>query len=189
MAIKVGGTVVIDDSRVFSNLGTALAVNVGGTGNATLTANNIIIGNGTSAVANTNLLTKIHANTTGATAGTGEYIKSIGYADTVVALGNSGATMNIDCYTGAVFTATLSQNCTFTLRYPVSSGATSFTLILTNTFASNTVAWAGGSFKFPGGAASLSRTTTANAIDVWVFFSPDSGVTWYGNIAMKNLVA
>jgi hypothetical protein len=49
------------------------------------------------------------------------------------------------------------------------------------------VAWAGGTFKFPGGAASLSRTTTANAIDVWFFFTPDGGTTYYGSIPMKNL--
>jgi hypothetical protein len=51
------------------------------------------------------------------------------------------------------------------------------------------VAWAGGSFKFPGGAASLSRTTTANAIDIWFFFTPDGGTTYYGSIPMKNLIA
>jgi hypothetical protein len=53
--------------------------------------------------------------------------------------------------------------------------------------AGRTVAWAGGTFKFPGGAASLSRTTTANAIDVWFFFTPDGGTTYYGSIPMKNL--
>jgi hypothetical protein len=55
--------------------------------------------------------------------------------------------------------------------------------------AGRTVAFAGGSFKFPGGAATLSRTTTANATDIWVFFTPDGGTTYFGNIAMKNLIA
>lgn len=183
MAIKVGGTIVIDDSRVFSNLGSALSVGNGGTGVQTLTANNIIIGNSTGAVANTNLLSKTHAVTTG------EYIRGIGYADTVVILGDSGTAANIDVYSGGVFTANLSANCTFTLRYPVATGASSFTLILRNSFASNTIAWAGGSFRFPSGASNLSRTTAANAIDIWVFFTPDGGTTWYGNIALKNLAA
>jgi hypothetical protein len=87
-----------------------------------------------------------------------------------------------------VFTATLNGSATITLRYPVATGASSFTLILTNDATpGRTVAWAGGTFKFPGGAASLSRTTTANAIDVWFFFTPDGGTTYYGSIPMKNL--
>jgi len=49
MAIKVAGTTVIDDSRVLQNLGSALTVSNGGTSSTTLTANNILVGNGTSA--------------------------------------------------------------------------------------------------------------------------------------------
>ena len=121
---------------------------------------------------------------------TGNFVKAVGYADTVTALGNTGTAINIDITSGGVFTATLTGSCTFTLRYPVSSGASSFVLILTNDATpGRTVAWAGGSFKFPGGAASLSRTTTANAIDVWFFFTPDGGTTYYGSIPMKNLAA
>lgn len=50
MAIKVSGTVVIDDSRVLSNLGAALTVSNGGHGQTTLTANSLVVGNGTGAV-------------------------------------------------------------------------------------------------------------------------------------------
>jgi hypothetical protein len=121
---------------------------------------------------------------------TGNYIKAIGYADTVTALGNTGAAINLDVTSGNVFTATLDQSSTITLRYPVATGSSSFTLILTNgTGGPYTVAWAGGTFKFPNGAASLARTTTANAIDVWFFFTPDGGTTYYGSIPMKNLSA
>lgn len=49
MAIKVGGTTVIDDSRVVQNLGSALTVSNGGTGANTFTANNVLLGNGTGA--------------------------------------------------------------------------------------------------------------------------------------------
>jgi hypothetical protein len=127
---------------------------------------------------------------TAAAVTSGTYIQAIGYADTVVALGNTGAAINLDVVSGGVFTATLTGSATITLRYPVATGASSFTLILTNdATAGRTVAWAGGSFKFPGGAASLSRTTTANAIDVWVFFTPDGGTTYYGSIPMKNMTA
>jgi len=48
MAIKVAGTVVIDDSRVVSNLGSALTVSNGGTSAGSFTANSLLVGNGTS---------------------------------------------------------------------------------------------------------------------------------------------
>jgi len=111
------------------------------------------------------------------------------WADQVSALGNSGTATTITCTAGNVFTATLTGNCTFTLSAPsttTANTATSFTLILTNdATAGRTVAWAGGTFKFPGG--SVTRTTTANAVDVWFFFSPNGGTTWYGSIPMANL--
>jgi len=151
----------------------------------TLAANNVLLGGGSAtAITSSSLLA------TSAAVTTGTYIKAVGFADTVTALGNTSTAINLDVTSGGVFTATLTGNATITLRYPVSSGASSFTLIMTNDgTAGRTVAWAGGSFKFPGGAASLSRTTTANAIDVWVFFTPDGGTTYYGNIAMKNMTA
>ena len=112
------------------------------------------------------------------------------YADTVYALGNTGTASTITLTNGNVFTATLTGNCTFTLSAPIATGASSFTLILTNDgTAGRTVAWSGGTFLFPGGAATLSRTTTANATDIWAFFTPNGGTTWYGNIVMKDVKA
>ena len=114
------------------------------------------------------------------------------YSDKVVALGNSGTATTINLNQGNVFTATLTGNCTFTLAgsNANSNRGSSFTLILTNdATAGRTVAWAGGTFRFPGGAASLGRTTAANAVDIWVFFTPNNGTTWYGNISMKNMIA
>lgn len=184
MAIKVAGTTVIDDSRVLQNLGAALTVGNGGTGATSLTANSFLFGAGTSAITPTTLLARTHGVTTG------DYVRAIGYADTVTAIGNTGTAVNLDVQSGGVFTATLTGNCTFTLRYPVATGASSFTLILTNDgTAGRTVAWAGGTFAFAGGAASLSRTTTANAVDVWVFFTTNGGTNWTGNIAMKDVKA
>ena len=110
------------------------------------------------------------------------------FSDKVVAIGNTGTAQTINCNTGTVYTATLTGNCTFTLATPNSTAnrATSFTLVLTNdATASRTVAFAGGTFKYPGG--SVSRTTDANATDIWFFFSPDNGTTWYVTIPMKNL--
>lgn len=110
------------------------------------------------------------------------------FSDKVSALGNTGSAKTIDISTGQLFTATLNDNATLTLSNPNSNSnrASSFTLILTNDGTPNrTVALAGGSFKYPGG--SISRTTTANAIDIWFFFTPDGGTTYYVTLPMKNL--
>ena len=191
-AIVLGGgsaaavTSTTTGTGVVTAVGTAINT-TGGlvTQSGTLAANNVLLGGGSAAaVTSSNLLA------TSAAVTSGTYIKAIGYADTVVALGNTGTAINLDVVSGGVFTATLNGNATITLRYPVATGASSFTLILTNDATpGRTVAYSGGSFKFPGGAASLSRTTTANSIDVWVFFTPDGGTTYYGNIAMKNMIA
>jgi hypothetical protein len=187
-AVTVAGTLAV------ANGGTGLAAGTSGgilaytaTGvlasSAALTANNVVVGGGAGvAPSSTNLLAIAAAVTSG------NYIRAIGYADTVTALGNTGSAINLDVTSGNVFTATLDQSSTITFRYPVATGSSSFTLILTNGAGGPfTVAWAGGTIKFPGGAASLSRTTTAGAIDVWFFFTPDGGTTWYGSIPMKNL--
>jgi hypothetical protein len=54
MAIKIGGTTVIDDSRNFtgisiSGLTTPLSIGQGGSGANTFTANSVLLGNGSSA--------------------------------------------------------------------------------------------------------------------------------------------
>jgi len=155
------------------------------TSSAVLAANKVVIGGGAGVVPSTTTLLGIAAAVT-----TGSYIQAIGYADTVTALGNTGTAINLDLTSGGVFSATLNGNATITLRFPVATGAASFTLILTNDATpGRTVAYSGGTFLFPGGAAALSRTTTASAVDVWVFFTPDGGSTYYGNIAMKNMTA
>jgi len=110
--------------------------------------------------------------------------------ETVVAIGNTSTAANINLSLGTVFTANLNGNATLTIINP--GTVSSFTLILTNDATpSRSVAFAasGGSFKFPGGAASLSRTTTANAIDVWFFMTPDGGTSYFGSQPMKNLIA
>jgi hypothetical protein len=110
------------------------------------------------------------------------------FSDEVTALGNTGAAVTIDCDDGNVFTATLTGNATITLASPnsTSNRATSFTLVLTNDATpSRTVAFAGGTFNYPGG--SVSRTEDANATDIWFFFSPDNGTNWYVSIPMKDL--
>ena len=110
------------------------------------------------------------------------------FSDKVTAAGNTGSALTINANLANVVTATLNGNATLTLATPnaVANRSTSFTLILTNDGTPNrTVALAGGTFYYPGG--SISRTTTANAIDIWFFFSPDGGTSWYVTLPMKNL--
>ena len=110
------------------------------------------------------------------------------FSDKVVALGDTGSAITIDCNDANVFTATLNGNCTFTLATPngVSNRATSFTLVLTNdSTPGRTVAFAGGTFYYPGGI--INRTTDANATDIYFFFSPDGGTSWYVTLPAKNL--
>ena len=109
------------------------------------------------------------------------------FSDGVTALGNTGTAVTIDCDDGNFFTATLNGNATITLATPnsTSNRATSFTLLLSNdSTAGRTVAFAGGTFYYPGG--SISRSTEANYVDLYFFFSPDGGTNWYVTLPAKN---
>ena len=110
------------------------------------------------------------------------------FSDKVVAIGDTGSATTIDCNDGNVFTATLNGNCTFTLAATngTANRATSFTLVLTNDATpGRTVAFAGGTFYYPSGI--INRTTDANATDIYFFFSPDGGTSWYVTLPAKNL--
>jgi len=148
MAIKVGGTTVVDDSRV-ANVASFQV-------------------NGTTVVDSNRVLTT----------------RKI--VETVVAIGNTGTAATIDLSAGTVFTATLNGNATLTITN--AGTVSSFTLVLTNDGTGGrtvTFAYSGGTFRAPGG--SVSRTTTANATDVWFFFTTNGGTNWNYAIPMANL--
>jgi hypothetical protein len=110
------------------------------------------------------------------------------FSDDVVALGSTGAATTINLAAGTVFTATLTDNCTFTFANPngTASTASSFTLILTNDATpSRSIVWPA-TVEYSDGAAPA-RTETANAKDIWFFFTPDGGSVYYGSIPIKNL--
>jgi hypothetical protein len=110
------------------------------------------------------------------------------FSDKVTAIGNTGAAATVDLSLGTVFTATLTDNCTFTFSNPngVATTASSYTLILTNDATpSRSIVWPG-SVEFSDGTVPA-RTETANATDIWFFFTPDGGSTYYGSIPLKNL--
>jgi hypothetical protein len=107
------------------------------------------------------------------------------YTETVYAQGNTGTSTTLNLVNGNVFTATLTGNCTFTFTTGVTSGAASFTLILTNdATAGRSITWPV-AVKWPNNTIPV-RTTTANATDIWSFFTPNNGTTWYGNVALYN---
>lgn len=107
------------------------------------------------------------------------------YTEKVSNLGSTGVSTTINLADGNVFTATLTGNCTFTFNTGVATGAASFTLILTNDgTAGRSIVWPA-SVKWPNNVTPV-RTTTANATDIWSFFTPNNGTTWYGNIALYN---
>ena len=123
--------------------------------------------------------------------GTGEVVTSKfmrgTFSDKVTAIGNTGAAATVDLSLGTVFTATLTDNCTFTFSNPngVATTASSYTLILTNDATpSRSIVWPA-TVLYSDGAAPA-RTTAANATDIWFFFTPDGGSTYYGSIPIKN---
>jgi hypothetical protein len=84
------------------------------------------------------------------------------FSDDVVALGSTGAATTINLAAGTVFTATLTDNCTFTFANPngTASTASSFTLILTNDATpSRSIVWPA-TVQYSDGAAPA-RTETA----------------------------
>lgn len=197
------GLTTLNASNVTSG---TLAVSTGGTGLNSGNSGSLLYFSGTTTIASSNVLdsneiivgggagvaprTSNTLTLTSAVTSAKSYIRASAFAETLVALGNTGTAINLDIVDGGVFTATLTGNATITLRYPVATGVSSFTLILTNdATAGRSVAWSGGTFIWPNGAASLNRTTAANAIDIWTFFTPDGGTTYYGNIAMRNMSA
>ena len=124
--------------------------------------------------------------------GTGELVTSKfmrgTFSDKVTAIGNTGAAATVDLSLGTVFTATLTDNCTFTFSNPngVATTASSYTLILTNDATpSRSIVWPA-SVEFSDGTVPA-RTTAANATDIWFFFTPDGGSTYYGSIPIKNV--
>ena len=204
MAIKIAGTTVVDDSRNITNI---VGASLGAVGNLTVTGGSsgqILSTNGSgglSFTSNAPTATTAGSATTAGTVTTAAQpnITSVGSLtgltvngqfnlkelnETAVALGNTGTAKTIDLTQGTVFTATLTGNCTFTISNP--NAVSSFILILLNdATAGRSVAFSGGTFKYPGG--SVTRTTTANKTDIWFFTTPNTGTTYYGSIPMANM--
>lgn len=173
----------VNANEILKFTATGSAVNEITLANAAAAANPVISATGN----DTNIGISLTPKGTGEVLATASYLTGV-FSDKVTVIGNTGTAQTIACTSGTVYTATLTGDCTFTLSAAnsVASRGTSFTLILTNDATpSRTVTLAGATFKYAGGA--IARTTTANAVDIWFFFSPDGGTTFYVSIPMKNV--
>ena len=153
-------------------------------GNATSAYYASIAGYSTNAVNATNATYATYATTAGiATNLSGGTLKN--YSETINVVGNTGTASTINLANGNFVTASLTGNCTFTFNVGVTTGASLFTLFLTNDATpGRTITWPI-SVVWPGGTVPT-RTTTANKTDVYTFFTLNNGTSWYGNIAQYN---
>jgi hypothetical protein len=111
-----------------------------------------------------------------------------GVYEEFTAVTSSSAATTINLRDGTNFGHTLTENTTFAFTNPAASGKVSgFTLKLVqdasaSSFAANfpaSVKWAGGSAPTP--------TATANAVDIYIFYTHDGGTTYYGFRAGADL--
>lgn len=92
---------------------------------------------------------------------------------------NTGSAYTINLSNGNTFNLILDQSCTFTFSNPPASGTEgSFTLILKRG-ALASVTWPV-TVKWPGGLAP-SLTPITGQYDIFTFFTPDAGATWFGS--------
>lgn len=104
------------------------------------------------------------------------------------AIGNTGASRQIDLASGNVVSATLNAaTVTFTFTGATASTACSFGLYLTQDGTGNrTVTWPA-SVKWAGGSSNKpTLSTAAGAVDILVFESIDGGTNWYGSLVGAN---
>jgi hypothetical protein len=98
------------------------------------------------------------------------------YVESVVAIGNTGASKSIDLTSGTVQTATLTDNCTFTM--PTRVAGKSFILLLRqDATGSRTATFTGVKWS---AAGTPTITATASRMDILSFVA--DGTNWYGNI-------
>ena len=117
----------------------------------------------------------------------GELIVS-SYNETYAVVSSSSNATTINCEAGNVFSNTLSENTTFTFSNPPANGtAYGFSLkIVQDASASGyTVKWP--SAVNWSSALAPQLTSTANAVDQFVFYTHDGGINYYGFRAGRNM--
>ena len=214
-AIQIGNTVTTLNNMTFANVtiasvAAAITPSQGGTGLTTLTANNVIIGAGTSNVTfvapgttgnvltsnGTNWLSQAPAaatgnitlgNTTVNLGGTATSVGNLTLVNTTVTnytetlyTANTGTAITVSLANGTVQQLTLTGNATITM--PTAAAGKSFVIMLKQDgTGSRTVTWS--TVVWPGGTAPT-ITSTASKQDIYSFFS--DGTSWYGATIGQN---
>jgi hypothetical protein len=165
-----GASNTISNISLTASVTGTLPVANGGTGLASVTANYLVKGNGTSALQTTQIYddgTKIGI---AITAAAGRLDLSGNYVQNIVAV----AALDIDCSAGNYFTKTINANSTFTFSNAPASRSYAFALELTHT--SGTVTWPA-AVKWPKDTA---PTLTTGKTHIFIFVTDDSGTRWRG---------
>ena len=214
-AIQLGNTVTTLNNMTYANVtissvAAAITPSQGGTGLTTLTANNVIIGNGTANVTfvapgtSGNVLTSngttwsstapsaatgnvTIGNTTISLGGTATSVGNLTLTNTTVTnytetlyTANTGTAITVSLTNGTVQQLTLTGNATITM--PTASAGKSFIIMLKQDgTGSRTVTWS--TVTWPSGTAPT-ITTTASKQDIFSFFS--DGTNWYGATIGQN---
>jgi hypothetical protein len=165
-----GASNTISNISLTASVTGTLPVANGGTGLASVTANYLVKGNGTSALQTTQIYddgTKIGI---AITAAAGRLDLSGNYVQNIVAV----AALDIDCSAGNYFTKTINANSTFTFSNAPASRSYAFALELTHT--SGTITWPA-AVKWPKDTA---PTLTTGKTHIFIFVTDDSGTRWRG---------
>lgn len=101
-------------------------------------------------------------------------------APQAVVTGNVTGATSLDLSAANLFQHTLTGNVTFSFTNPSSSPAgNSFVLVIVqDATGGRTVTWPASVLWDSGTAPTIS--SSANAVDLFTFISPDGGTTWYG---------
>jgi hypothetical protein len=164
---NVSGTANISTLQVTANA--SVGGNVAISGNISALNGFVTIGNTTVGLGNTaaSVGNVTVANTT-----------VTDYTETVVVIGNSGASQTLSLANGTVQTVTMTDNCTFTM--PTATAGKSFILICTqDATGSRTAVFT--SVKFPNGTAPTLTTTATTGVDILTFVA--NGTSWFGTYA------
>jgi len=143
---------------------------------------------GVTSAIQTQLDAKIGANYTGDIDITGEIIAD-SYNETFATISSSSGTAAINCEAGNVFSLTLTENIsTFNWNNPPTSGVAygfSLKVIQDSSASGYTISWPS-TIDWPN-ATAPTLTSTASAVDQFVFYTHDGGSNWYGFTAGQNL--
>lgn len=184
-AVVFSGNVTFRDSSVFGSSGLAILPD-GAEGAPSLTVGNdsdtgLYQPNDNQLAISTGGSKRLTLTSTAATFANNLIVQGQGYSEAFAL--TDAATIAVNCDNANVFTVTLGGNRTLGNPTNLKAGGTYVFVVTQDGTGSRTLAY-GSAYNFPAGVAPV-LTTTAAAVDVLAFVSPD-GTNLYGNI-LHNL--